>query len=624
MTEPINTPISRLRASSGWPIVGLALILIVTAFSFSRILQGEYINWDDHVYVEKVPHEELNPEMVFTFFTTGFNRTYVPLTMLSWAIEIKLLGRSPATHLLINLLLHLCSVCILYLIGKQLNLGKLGSLITAAVFALHPVHVESIAWITERKDVLYGFFFMCSILFYIKDRTSKAKENRFYHLSVLFFLFALLSKGQAVALSLILPAIDYFLGKFSFKAKYALRLLPFFLFSLTFGLIAMKVQEFFEPGRISIYPFHLHERVAIAGVAFFQYMKVSLFPLLLNPINSLPSPLDPLPWTYFLGIASYPIYALLLWLSWKRNRTIFLGLLIYLSCLILMLDHTQIGIVLFADRFLYISVAGYGIALAGLVDSLLKKYNSKVILTGVVVMLSAFSAKTYQQTGYWQNSFSLFGYAMELNPSNPVATGGYGMSLYTKGKFEEAIPYLERSLELLPTQDRVALVAAKSYDILNKPHQAIKYFRKVLVGSSKLFKEKEYVRLIENYLAIGDFSEALRTANQLIFLFPESPQGYMIRGRIMAKHFNQLDRGAEDLVTALELDPGNFVAVNGLGIIEYLKGNVESAEKLFLRSLELMPDNCDAIKNLLTIYQQLEAHDRFGPYEERFNQLGCP
>ena len=220
----------------------LAVVLILTLIVFSNSFKNNFlVNWDDDGYILNNPTiQHLDKGSIHEIFTSFHMGNYHPLTTLTYALEYKFFKLDPLPYHWLNLIFHLCNVVLVFLFIKLLSKKNLAAVITAVLFAVHPMHVESVAWISELKDVLYTFFFLLSLLFYMQF--AKKKNPAVYILSLLMFVLSLLSKSAAVVLPVLLFLIDYFQSHKQ-NVKSVLLKVPFFILALIFGIIALKSQD---------------------------------------------------------------------------------------------------------------------------------------------------------------------------------------------------------------------------------------------------------------------------------------------------------------------------------------------------------------------------------------------
>ncbi len=242
-----KTSAPSLRSTNAFFLLSILVLVVITSAIYFKSLNNQLTNWDDnHYIIENADIKTFHGDSLnYTFkkiFKTYEQGNYHPLTMLSYALEYEKFKLNPRPYHLSNLILHLFNtllvLCFIWLLTKQ----KWVAFITAILFAIHPMHVESIAWVSERKDVLYSFFYLSALCTYIFYLQKEQKKGLFYLLTLLLFVFAVLSKAMAISLPIVFFAIDYFLGR-KITLKNSLAKAPFLLISLVFGIIAILAQK---------------------------------------------------------------------------------------------------------------------------------------------------------------------------------------------------------------------------------------------------------------------------------------------------------------------------------------------------------------------------------------------
>jgi hypothetical protein len=303
----------------------LTLLLFVTILVYIQAVKFDFVYWDDDVNV----YENLNVinfewsnfvSKTIDIFSTPIIGNYNPLSIWTFGIENALYGVSnPGNYHLVNILFHLGCTVLVFRIGLQLQLNAIGATILAFLFSLHPMHVESVAWITERKDVLYGFFFLSALHLYIKQKKSYLKSRNIW--IALLFILSLFSKIQAVTLPLVFILIDYWFEK-EITLKSIVKKWPYLLISLFFGIggIYLLGQEgSLETNNV----FGLIDRIFIGSYSLVVYLIKVIIPFELSPIYPYPAGLG---WYHYGSIFIFPAYFLLLYWTYKKQyRIIFLA-----------------------------------------------------------------------------------------------------------------------------------------------------------------------------------------------------------------------------------------------------------------------------------------------------------
>jgi hypothetical protein len=330
----------------------LGLILIITLVAYLPVFKAGFV-WDDTNYVQNNQQiRSIDLESIFSKYVMG---NYHPLTMLAFAVEYKFFGLNETGYHIINLLLHLANVLLVYyaafLLSKKTNVA----LITALLFGIHPLHTESVAWISGLKDLLYTSFFLGAYIFYLKYLGEK--QNRFYLLALLLFLFSLFSKAMAVSLPVLLLLTDYFKDR-KIGIKILIEKIPFFLLAIIFGVVAIFAQRSSEAIQdLSNYSFL--QRIVFAGYGFITYLWKFFLPVYQSafypyPVKngesiSLQFYIYPL---LALGILAFAIYSL------RFTKRIFFGLIFFVITIGLVLQLLPVGEAIMADRYSYIPSIG--------------------------------------------------------------------------------------------------------------------------------------------------------------------------------------------------------------------------------------------------------------------------
>ena len=276
----------------------LLLACILTFVVFLPTLFNGFINFDDPQYISENPIvQSFNSFNLKQIFTSPFVGNYQPITMLTYMVDHALLGLNPKIYHFTNLIFHLLNVIVLYFIFLRVNFNTTTSLIAALLFGIHPLHVESVAWIAARKDVVYAFFFFLSILFYLKYIQQQKKQ--FYAISILLFILSVLSKAQAVVLPVVLFLFDYILKR-KLNKQTILEKIPFFAVSIAFGIMAIMIQR--NAGAVQTFSyFPLYQRILFACYGLANYFYKIILPIDLSIFYPYPETNDKINtnWVYY-------------------------------------------------------------------------------------------------------------------------------------------------------------------------------------------------------------------------------------------------------------------------------------------------------------------------------------
>ncbi len=453
-------------------LISLSLI-VVTLAAFEQLRNHTFLNFDDDVYITKNRNVQsgLTLEGVIWAFTTTHASNWHPLTWLSHMLDCQLYGLNPSGHHLTNLVFHIASTLLLFLVLERMTGALWRSSFVAALFALHPLHVESVAWVAERKDVLSTFFWMLTMWTYV-HYVERPGFNR-YLLVLLFFILGLLSKPMLVTLPFVLLLLDYWpLGRFQFgqssgdsnppinKLKN-----PSDLRGVAFHLVLEKV-PFFALTAISIFLtifaqqrggalsslelFPLGIRIANALVSYINYIGKMVWPYHMAILHPYP---DILPMWHIAGagLLLTCISVLVIYTAHKRPY-LAVGWFWYLGTLVPVIGLVQVGLQAMADRYTYVPLIGLFIMIAKGAPDILKDWHYRRIVLGVSVglILSIFMIVTRLQVQYWHDSITLFKHTLSVTANNFQIHNNLGVALADQGKNHEAIAHFKEALRIKP------------------------------------------------------------------------------------------------------------------------------------------------------------------------------
>lgn len=350
--------ISRLTGSAiyeKWKYpIALAAILLISFISYLPVLHNNFINWDDPEYIKNNPLvTAFDLKGIFSTFILG---NYHPFTILVYSLEYHLFGLNPAGYHAVNLLFHLGNIILVFYAVFLLSDKMTTALIASLLFGIHPLHVESIAWAAELKDVLYCMFFLSSYIFYLKY--INGSQRRYYWYAILFFLASLLSKAMAVSLPLVFLLTDYFKGR-KIDKKNLLEKAPFFLLSIIFGLIAIKAQKSFgytELETVLTFP----QRMVFAVYSFVNYLVKLVLPLDLSVFYAYPENESGIfiPGYFFLYVLSFMAVVIYLAYTQRFTRKVIFGLGFFTLTILMVLQLLPVGKAMMAERYSYIPSIG--------------------------------------------------------------------------------------------------------------------------------------------------------------------------------------------------------------------------------------------------------------------------
>ena len=595
------------RLNVRYDLVVMLVLVLATAVVYLQVKDYDFVNYDDNEYITENRHVQTG--LTYGNITWAFTAFHVsnwhPLTWISHMLDCQLFGLKPGLHHLVNLFFHMANTLLLFLILHRMTKAIWQSAFVAAVFAIHPLHVESVAWVTERKDVLSTLFWMLTIgayVFYVERR-----ELKRYLFTLLFFALGLLAKPMLVTLPFVLILLDYWplrrltigksavndnpqsekslnthrkkkeRGRDTKKAEHInktekqnrqrpaighiiLEKVPFFVLALASSIVTYMAQQ--KAGAVgSLQRFPLSARIANAIVSYCGYIGKMIWPENLAVLYPHPGMLptwEVVAAVFFLGITTFLIIR-----NVKRYPYLTTGWLWYLGTLVPVIGLVQVGVQAMADRYTYIPIIGVSIMVAWGVPELLRKWRHRnaALAAVAVITLSIFSYVTWKQVGYWQNSVTLFKHTLEKTTNNPIMQNNLGNTLEDEGRLDEAIAHYTESLRIDPN-------LADSYNNIG-------------LALTKQGRADE---------AIPNFLKAIRiSANHAV--------AHYNLGTVLASR-GKLDEAIYHFRESIRISPDYAKAYNNLGNVLLMQGKIDEAIGSFREALRINPDYVMAQENL--------------------------
>lgn len=541
------------------PMWILGGILLATIAVFWRTLGYDYVNWDDSyfTYENKWVVRGLTWESIKGIFTTPVLRGYAPLTVLSFAAEFEFFGRDPAVQHFNNLLLHLVNTWLVWRIFTKLGLQTLSVAFITFLFALHPMHVESVAWVSERKDVLFGALFLGATERYLAWLESDRTSTRDLALVYVLFTLSLFAKIQSVTLPASLLLLDYFLLR-PLKWNLIWEKLPLFLLSVAVGAMGIYFLQT-EPGH-NIKPlFFFHERLAIGAMSFTAYLIKLFVPY--EMVTLYPFPFSgQIPTRFYVCFASWVAYAYLVWRAFRAdNRAVVAGLLYFVVNVFFVLQIIDGGQGFKADHYTYIPYLGLFWVLAWCIERLMAQGNGSKVLPLVALWLVAMTYVAYRQVTVWRNSYTLWTHEIRYY-AGATQFRSRARYLYEKKQYKLAFADLSRAIQLRTKSIDYDMYAKRAsiFALYKKPAAAYKDMAVVVKGYPN--NASALVKMVEYGLAGSVLSDekALELLNRAVRLQPNLPSAYRFR---FLRYYNagEAEKALADADAYLRLRPRNPV-----------------------------------------------------------------
>ncbi|MDD2899691.1 MAG: tetratricopeptide repeat protein [Desulfuromonadaceae bacterium] len=486
--------------------VGLAVLTLAV---YVRVAWHDFINYDDPfiVVMNENIRDGLTLQGIQWAFTTPCEGNWIPLSWISHMLDIELFGLNPAGHHIVSVLWHIASTLLLFKFLNYTTGERWKSGIVACLFALHPLHVESVAWVAERKDVLSGFFWMLTLCLY----ANYVRYPSFYRYFACLasFLLGLLAKPMLVTLPLVLLIIDYWpLRRFDHAKeeknaatlpRVLLEKIPFILLTIIVSIITYITQK--ADGSISD-NFTFASRAGKALTYYVAYLGKTVWPAELSVFY--PRSFYPPHFAYIAGSALLLATAtFVVFVMRKRCGYLIMGWMWYLVTLLPVIGFVQIGSHSIADRYTYIPLVGIFIMLVWGVSALLHTWDDGELALRIlsIALVVVMVVVTSIQLGYWKNSITLFHHAMEVTENNHVAHTNLGNALLQVGRFQESLKYLEMAVAEKPADTFALMNLGNAYRSLNEHEKALASYSQVLLIEPR--SEKGHYEIGIEYLIVG-------------------------------------------------------------------------------------------------------------------------
>jgi protein O-mannosyl-transferase len=618
-TGPQQDEGSAVKNKIHWAVAFVPALL--TFLFYLPLLHHDFVYWDDPAFITQNPNIRfLNPQFFHWMWTTLDTGNWMPLSWLSLALDYHWMGLNPKIYHLTNLLFHGINTTLVFILGLKVlqvtsrqrdgsikdqdNLWVLlTALLTAILFGLHPIHVESVAWAAERRDVLYAFFYLLALLFYLDYAQSPQMRIKKLIVCFGFFLLALMSKPMAVTLPLILLVMDLWpLARLrSPWARILLEKIPFLLASLVLGIITISAQS----GVGAMGPsggLTLAFRVMNAFHSVIFYLVKMAVPIHLVPFYPIIHPEEnTFTAVNFTSALLVLLISFFCWRQWKKEPYWAAAWLFYLISLAPALGILQTGIQAAGDRFTYLSSLGLFLLFAGIATKLLLK-NRAVLILFFGGLTLALSAGTWFQLVLWKDSISLWESVVRIYPDvSQLAETNLGTSYEAAGRLEDALREYNRALTLPPTNPHVLDLKGLLLLKEGRIDEAIEAFKSAIalepVGDPTL----PYQHLWLAYEKKGLQPEALAVVESATSKYPASALLQYYLG-ISDWYAHQAEKSEEAFQKAFALEPDNPEYLTSLASLYQKQGRDKEAIDLYKEGIEKLPQEPVYYLNLGKIY----------------------
>ncbi|MBN1824215.1 MAG: tetratricopeptide repeat protein [Endomicrobiales bacterium] len=588
-----------------------AALLLVNAVVYYPLLDSSFCNLDDHVLVYANPDiMTFSLDNVKKFFTRPHMGLYHPLVTLSYAVEYRFFKLFAPVYHLTNLFLHMGSTLLVFLIFQAVGGGFFVAFLTATLFAAHPLHVESVAWVSERKDVLYAFFYLFSLLFYLKH--AGRPKLKYYLISLFLFIFSLLSKPMAVTLPVILFLADYLINK-KFDRRSALEKAPYLALAVVFAAVALlsHAKPRLEAAGLSTYTVLTNAYGFILNVIF--YPIKTFWPAKLA--NVYPEITELLPqgtMHVILYILMFITLVSALAYSFRRSKIVFFGLSWYLLTILPASNIVQFGLGIPADRYSYVPLIGIffvvSVFLARLDAGVLYKYpllrKTSFAALASVVLLLALSAR--ERAEVWKDTATLFSDSLSKHETS-VAYNNRGVIYHNKGFLDMAISDFKNAIRINPGSPLAYLNLGNAH--LNKGNyeEAFRYYK--ISNYLDPGKEGPFIGISNIYQHLKDFTKAFEYLDRAVELGHESFMIDYNKGSIYA-YLKKHGKAESELAAAIEKNPSFVLSYLALAKVYYETGRHAEAAKTLEKAARVDPRDPEICENLAQVYLKLRDYEK--------------
>jgi tetratricopeptide (TPR) repeat protein len=604
---------------SRWQLVWALLLVALTLIVYLQVSRFGLIELDDDEYVgDNIWVNQGLTHVSVGWAFSGFHfANWIPLTWLSLMLDASLLGRSPAGNHITNLVLHAANVLWVFALFVKATGNTPRSAFVAALFAVHPLHVESVAWISERKDVLSMFFGLVALWSYVAYA-----QGRRWMLLVLAWLslaLSLMAKQTFVTLPFVFLLLDFWpLGRLTGEGKTGiaappgrdaprafesrrlwpviLEKAPFFALTVVFCVVAVKAQA---SGQAIVESIPLGTRLLNAVLAYGIYLWRAVVPVGLAPFYPLPAagPSVADAAVSLVVLAAITGFAIA---GWRKRPYVLTGWLWYLGTFVPVIGIVQIGRQQLADRYAYLPLLGIYLAVAWLVPSLVREatLGKRLLPAAAAVVVAIYAAIGFHQVGYWSDGVKLFSHALTVTADNSTAQAGLGSALFYRDRFKEALPHLEQAAKLDPKNAHAHLSFGRGLDAVGRSQGAFAEFQAAIALDPKnVHAENEVGAAL---LAQGKLADAQRHFERAVEIDPAYASGYANLGIVYAR-VAQSAKAIELCEKALRLDPSLLPCHQTIATALAGLGRYDEAIARLQNVLRAEPGNQDAKDELARI-----------------------
>jgi tetratricopeptide (TPR) repeat protein len=576
----------------------LAGILLAVFLTFRPCLNNELLLWDDDVHVwNNAAVQKLDGPHLIQIFQQTVNQTYIPLTTLSFAIERHFAGNKPFLYHLDNVILHMAVAALVFILALSLGLPTAAAACATLFFAIHPLRVESVAWVSERKDVLYAFFYLLSLIMYVRYvRTARARP---YILALLCGFLSILSKPMALSLPAVLLTIDWILER-EFSSRTLLDKVPFLLFTVPIAWLTYRLNA--QPA--------IHDLAQAALVwtwCFSFYIWKTVWPLNLAPLYNLPLPVQ-------IANAPFAFSAALLegvlagiGFFFKNRWLVFSWLYYFTSIFFLLRFDRSMDSNPVADRFMYLPCLGLCLYLGkALLDWYQRTVPKEPLLASagrgsLIALFLVLGYLTNQQCRIWKNDLTLWEQTIRITPNDPLGYNNLAYYYYNKGELDLALANYNMTIKLNPNYYIPYITRGTIHFQKGNDQLALEDFNRAVAFRPDLAAPLSNRGAVN--VRLGRYEQALEDLNEAIKLDPNMSASYNNRGHVYLIR-QQWNRALADFNHSISINPRSIVGYFNRAEVYQNTGKPDLALKDYLIILQLDPNNREAANKVADLHKR--------------------
>lgn len=601
-------------------------IIGITFLVYGQVVNHEFLNFDDNLYV--TDNDQVNKGISVEGITWAFslhNKGYFhPLAYISHMIDCELFGMNAGMHHLMSLFIHIANALLLFFILRKMTDAFWKSAAVAVLFALHPVNVDSVAWLAERKNILSTFFWLLTMVAYFYY--ARTQRMSFYILAIFVYILGLLSKPMLITLPFVLLLMDYWpLNRIRIDArptgkgwkesvidplleqkellkKLVSEKVPFFLLACVNAYVAMLSLERNPITEVSTKFVPMALRLENAPVSYFKYIYKMIWPSDLTFFY--PYPISIPLWQVLLSLAGLIVITTVVFMALKKYPYLAVGWLWFIGTLVPVLGITQAGLwPAIGERWAYIPYIGLFVAIAWSLDDVISRLRYKRIIVAacMLILLGSFSYKTWLQAHYWKNNITLFTHGIDVDPNNYVSYSNLGSEYLSKKEYGKAIEYFQKTIKLLPAYPGAHFGLGVAYAEEGETDKAIEQY--VLAVNYDPGHIAAYKNLRDLLFKQGKYAEAINFFTKVAHKKPDSCDVANILVEAMIKGAKTED-AIRFLTDFMKKNPKQKAfAYNNMGVVLKETGKTDEAIRYFSTALKLNSEYIPAHKNLMAVYE---------------------